>query len=125
MLITKLSSLVERVLVISGRRTWVVVVDQATLDPMLEADLETLFSRAVARAGGITEKLAPTRAGVPDRLVLMPGGHIYLVELKTSTGPVRDIQKVWHERARRRCGVEVIILRGQKEIETWIRSVSE
>lgn len=65
-------------------------------------------------------KLAPTRAGIPDRLILLPGGGLHLVELKTTTGAVRPIQAVFHERAAA-LGVHVAVLRGRGEILAWLR----
>ena len=52
---------------------------------------------------------------MPDRLVLLPGGRVYLVELKTDTGEVRPAQKVWHDKAATR-GTLVVILRGLAEV---------
>lgn len=50
---------------------------------MLESDLESKFTRAVKQAGGRAYKfVSPGNAGVPDRLVILPGGHIGFVELK-------------------------------------------
>lgn len=69
--------------------------------------------------GGITEKLAPTNAGMPDRLVMFPTSRIYLVELKADHGAVRDIQKIWHERAAA-LGVQVVVLKGLKEARDWV-----
>lgn len=64
-------------------------------------------------------KLAPTMAGFPDRMVLWPGGRIDLVELKTSTGRLRKIQKVWHHRAAK-LGTDVKIIRGESELKHYL-----
>jgi hypothetical protein len=49
-----------------------------------ESQLETYFVRVVRLVlHGKTFKMAPTVRGVPDRLVLLPGGVVELVELKT------------------------------------------
>lgn len=90
---------------------------------MKEAQLEALFFAKVKQAGGMAIKLMPTHAGVPDRLVLMPGGRMFLVELKTETGKVREIQKLWHQRARL-LGTEVLVLRGRDEVLAWIAGVA-
>lgn len=87
----------------------------------LESDLEDFFYRKVRKVGGMVLKIAPTQAGAPDRLVLLPGGSINLVELKTETGTVRDIQRVWHERAST-LGVAVYVLRGRGEVMSWLRT---
>jgi hypothetical protein len=54
--------------------------------------------------------------------VLMPGGMIYLVELKKVGGEVRPAQKVWHARALRR-GVVVVVLYGADAVRAWVRSL--
>lgn len=87
-------------------------------DP-LEARLETSFYDGVRRLGGLCEKIAPTRAGIPDRVVLLPGGRIFFVELKTLDGAVRAVQRVWHQKAKDR-GTEVVILRGAREVLQWL-----
>ena len=85
----------------------------------LESKLETALYDGVRRIGGLCEKIAPTRWGMPDRLVLLPGGRVYLVELKTDTGEVRPAQKVWHDKAASR-GTLVVIIRGLAELQDWL-----
>ena len=92
------------------------------MSPVLEAQLEAYFRKRVRLSlGGVTEKLAPTRKGMPDRLVLLPGGRIYLVELKTDTGRLSPAQIHWHAIAAR-VGTTVVTLSGQSEIDAWIRA---
>ena len=44
---------------------------------MREQQIEQNLAKAVKAAGGIAPKFtSPGFAGMPDRLVLMPGGHI-------------------------------------------------
>ena len=88
--------------------------------PALEADLESFFNAKVRSVGGLALKLAPTTSGAPDRLVLLPTGQLHLVELKTSSGAVRDIQRLWHARAAD-IGVRVTVLRGRGEVMAWLR----
>lgn len=90
---------------------------------MREASLEAYFRRAVQAAGGFTVKLAPVTAGTPDRLVILPGGRVHIVELKTSTGELRPIQRAWIARAAER-GYAVPVLYGRDEIDAWLADVS-
>ena len=54
---------------------------------MLEKDIEKLFRDEIKKAGGKAYKFtSPGNDGVPDRIVMLPGGHIVFVELKTDTG---------------------------------------
>lgn len=86
----------------------------------LEAHLEARLRKAVRMIGGRLIKLAPTETGTPDRLVLLPGGRMYLVELKTNVGRLSAAQELWHQRARE-LGTDVTVLKGRYEIEAWIR----
>lgn len=86
--------------------------------PKPETKLEETFTTLVRRAGGISEKVIPTRGGMPDRVVLF-SGRIYLVELKTATGERRPDQIVWHDRAAA-VGVPVWTLYGKEPIRQWV-----
>ena len=87
-----------------------------------EAQLEEIFRRRVRMSlGGIVSKLAPTTAGMPDRLVILPGGRLYLVELKTEEGKLSPIQVAWHTKVKD-LGAPVHVLYGEEQIRSWIRS---
>ena len=61
---------------------------------MRERDLEKKFAEKVKTLGGITRKWAsPSHRGVPDRVVIWPGGEVHFVELKTETGVLSALQK--------------------------------
>lgn len=50
---------------------------------MRENELETKFRNLIAKSGGKAYKfVSPGNDGVPDRLVVLPGGRIGFVELK-------------------------------------------
>lgn len=85
-----------------------------------EAMLEALLFRSVQAMGGMALKLAPTVKGMPDRLVILPMGRMYLIELKADGGKVSPIQHHWHLRAKS-MGVEVTVLTGTEEIQEWLR----
>lgn len=89
---------------------------------MRESAVEAYFRQRVVAAGGMAVKLMPTTAGTPDRLVVLPGGHVHLVELKAPGGRVRPIQKIFHERALAR-GVVVPVLSSKKEVDQWLSQV--
>lgn len=86
---------------------------------MLEAALERRFTARVKAAGGLAFKLAPTVAGIPDRMVLGPGGRLWLVELKTETGKLSPIQELWHARAAE-LGHDVAVLYGREQVDAWV-----
>jgi len=54
---------------------------------MREASLERKLLLAVKKAGGLCIKLpAAWYRGIPDRMILLPGGRIFFVELKVLKG---------------------------------------
>lgn len=61
---------------------------------MKEQNLEQALVKAVEARGGRCWKLvSPGTTGVPDRMILMPDGHVGFVEIKAPGGRVRAIQK--------------------------------
>ena len=64
---------------------------------MLEKIIERGLVHAVRRLGGICPKLAcPGTDGMPDRMLLLPGGHIAFVEVKAPGKKPRPLQLAMH-----------------------------
>ena len=62
---------------------------------MRESEIEKILVQEVAAAGGRAYKfVSPGNDGVPDRIVVLPKGRVYFVELKTDTGDVTKLQGV-------------------------------
>lgn len=57
-----------------------------------------LVAEARARGGLALKWTSPGSAGVPDRLVLLPGGRLGALELKAPGQRLRPLQEVWQER---------------------------
>ncbi|WP_074013703.1 VRR-NUC domain-containing protein [Candidatus Sodalis sp. SoCistrobi] len=75
-----------------------------------EKAIEQQLIRAVKAAGGIAYKfVSPGRLGVPDRLVVLPGGRVLFVECKAPGQKARPSQQREHNRLRA-LGCEVITL---------------
>lgn len=89
----------------------------------LEAGLEVFFNDRVRALGGMIWKLAPTRSGIPDRLVIFPTNRLFLVELKTDRGQLSPIQCVMHDRLRETFGVHVEVLYGRAMVVDWLKDV--
>lgn len=88
--------------------------------PELESAHEAYLRKKVRLAGGRVYKLIATERGMPDRLVLLPGGRMFLVELKTLTGSTQALQTVWHGKAAA-LGTKVAVLPGRLHIDNWLR----
>ena len=62
----------------------------------LEKDIEKKLVDTVRRHGGLCLKwVCPGWAGVPDRIVLLPGGRIIFVELKRPKGGIISPRQTW------------------------------
>ena len=77
---------------------------------MREKDVEQKLVKAVRTAGGMCPKfVSPGFDGVPDRIVLMPGGRITFVEVKAPGKEPRALQVLRHEQLRE-LGFRVYVL---------------
>ncbi len=62
---------------------------------MKESELEKGFCSLVRQAGGKAYKfVSPGNAGVPDRIVVLPGGRIGFAELKRPGEEPRKLQRL-------------------------------
>ena len=63
---------------------------------ILEREIEEKFKVSMEGLGCLVFKfVSPGRAGVPDRLVAVPGGKCIFVELKRPGGKLRPLQRYW------------------------------
>ena len=63
---------------------------------VLEKEIEQKLVNIVKRHGGLCLKwICPGWAGVPDRIVLLPGGKVIFVELKRPKGSVISSRQKW------------------------------
>jgi hypothetical protein len=63
---------------------------------VLEKQVEAHFVKSVRRIGGVAYKFtSPAHRGVADRVVCLPDGQTWFVELKTEGGRLSPLQKVF------------------------------
>lgn len=90
---------------------------------MREKIIEEKFTKAVKQKGGVCWKFtSPGTAGVPDRIVLMPKGHIAFVEVKAPNQKPRPLQLSRHKLLRR-LGFQVYVLDALEDIDKIILEV--
>ena len=90
---------------------------------MRESFIEEKFTKVVRQKGGVCWKFtSPGTAGVPDRIVLMPKGHIAFVEVKAPNQKPSPLQLSRH-RLLRRLGFQVYVLDALEDIEKIIKEV--
>lgn len=91
---------------------------------MTEKDIEKKLVHGVRMLGGIAYKwVSPGNDGVPDRVVVLPGGRIDFVELKTEKGRLSEIQKRQHERLAA-CGFPVLTLYGMDDVKKYLEAIN-
>ena len=84
---------------------------------MREKQIEEKLVHLVRLRGGVCPKwTSPGFAGVPDRLVFLPGGHIGLVEVKAPGMKPTPLQQSRH-RLFESLGFHTYILDGTDQIE--------
>ena len=92
---------------------------------MNEKEVEQRLVAAVKAAGGWCPKfISPGTDGMPDRIILMPGGHIAFVEVKAPGKKPRKLQIRRHIRLRN-LGFQVFVLDDPKEIPDIITAIQE
>lgn len=92
---------------------------------MKESAIEARLVREVKKRGGLCYKFtSPGNPGVPDRIVILPGGTTVYVELKTEIGRLAKVQK-WQIEELRRRGAVVRVLKGMDQVLAFLEEVDK
>ena len=90
-----------------------------------EREAEQRLVAGVKALGGRAYKWnSPGNAGVPDRIVILPGGYVFFVEVKRTGGEVRTVQRSQLKRLRR-IGCSVWVLYGTEEVVEFLRMLEK
>jgi hypothetical protein len=90
---------------------------------MLEKEIEMQLVRTVKQMGGRAVKfISPGFDGMPDRLVLLPGGKCGFVEVKAPGKKPRALQLVRHEMLKA-LGFKTYVLDTIEQIEEIINDI--
>jgi|PlaIllAssembly_1097288.scaffolds.fasta_scaffold567349_2 hypothetical protein len=81
---------------------------------MLESSIESSCRTHARTQGGYLLKLFPIYVGLPDRILLRPGGRVDFIEFKQPGKYPTKIQRFWHERLRE-LGFTVHVMRTKAE----------
>lgn len=95
----------------------------------LEKDIEKKLIRMVESHGGLCLKwVCPGWTGVPDRIILLPGGRVIFAELKRPKGGrLSELQRWWHTKLQYLGFLAWIVWdeRGIKNLELIIKETEE
>ncbi|MDO5600267.1 MAG: VRR-NUC domain-containing protein [Lachnospiraceae bacterium] len=91
---------------------------------MRERDVEQKLRREVEKRGGRCFKFLSSVSGVPDRILLLPGGLVIFVELKKEGEKPRKLQEV-QMRKIRELGFRVRVVDSEQEIQELMREIEE
>ena len=83
---------------------------------MREKNIESKLAAEVRRRGGLAPKfVSPGLDGVPDRLILLPGGKAAFAELKATGKTLRPLQAV-RKRQLEKLGFRVFVIDSTEQI---------
>ena len=92
---------------------------------MREKTIEEYLTWAVELAGGVTFKFrSPSQRGVADRIVCLPDGSVYFVELKAPGGRLSPLQKVFAS-VMRQLNQRYMVIWDTEQVDAFITSVSK
>lgn len=90
---------------------------------IMEKQIEAKLKRDVEKLRGLALKfISPTMAGVPDRIVLIPGGRIVFAEIKAPEKKLRPLQ-FKRKKQLKALGFKVYVIDSYKAVETFIQEV--
>ena len=90
---------------------------------MRERDIEKKMLNAIRKMGGEAFKwVSPGNDGVPDRIVMLPGGRLIFVELKADRGLLSSVQKIQIRRIQK-LGQEVEVVQGMDGLEEFLERI--
>jgi len=89
----------------------------------MEKHIEAHLVKRVKEIGGIAYKfVSPAHRGVADRVVCLPNGVVWFVELKAPGGRLSPLQKVFEDdmaRLRQR----YVCLWSKEQVDVWVKEL--
>lgn len=93
---------------------------------VMEREIEEKLTAIVAKYGGHCLKwVCPGWTGVPDRIILLPGGGILFAEIKRPKGGRESPMQKWWKRRLTDLGHEHWIVRNYNDLQDIERYIAE
>ena len=90
---------------------------------MRERDIEKKLVKGVKKLGGECLKwISPGTTGVPDRIVILPSGDIFFVELKAESGRLSGQQDYWQFRLKE-LNCSAVVLYGFDQVDWFLKRI--
>ena len=87
----------------------------------MEKQIEAYFVKRVKEIGGLAYKFtSPAHRGVSDRVVCLPDGSTWFVELKAPSGRLSELQKVFQSDMAR-LNQRYACLWSKEHVDEWIK----
>jgi hypothetical protein len=91
---------------------------------MRESEVEKHLVWQVARLGGVAYKFkSVNHRGVADRVVCLPGGQTWFIELKTQGGRLAPLQRLFAQEMER-MGQRYACLWTKEQVDAWVAALS-
>ena len=91
----------------------------------MEKHIEAHLVKKVKEIGGVAFKfVSPANRGVADRVVVLPGGGVIFVEVKSATGKLSPLQEQF-AKDMQRLGQNYIVLNSREAVNAFIDVVKK
>lgn len=91
----------------------------------MEKHIEAHLVKKVKEIGGVAYKfVSPANRGVADRVVVLPGGGVIFVEVKSATGKLSPLQEQF-AKDMQRLGQNYIVLNSREAVNAFIDVVKK
>jgi hypothetical protein len=90
----------------------------------MEKQIEAYLVRRVKALGGVAYKFtSPAHRGVADRIVVLPGGRVWFVEVKQMGGRLSPLQRVFADEIAA-LGCDYRIVWSKEDVDAFIAAIS-
>ena len=89
----------------------------------MERDIQAKIRKKIIALGGLCVKVDASKRGWPDLTVILPGGTVLFLEVKTPTGRVSKIQAYMHNQLRE-VGANVYVVSSPEQVTAIIERLN-